>query len=163
MVVFAGTFDPITKGHESVINKCVKKHGSCLVVVGENPAKEPLFSEDERVLFIEKTFSDNPSVKVIKYSEYKDNYADFLAKNGIRTYARGIRNRQDLKYEKKYAKKNKKIYPTIKTKYIKIKKYKDISSSLVKDLLVSSGDLENYLPEKSIDLIKKTYQKRLEK
>ena len=41
-----------------------------------------------------------------------------------------------------YAKKNKKIYPTIKTKYIKIKKYKDISSSLVKDLLVSSGDLE---------------------
>ncbi len=163
MVVFAGTFDPITKGHEDIIYKCVQKYGDCLVVVGHNKDKTPFFSQDERVDFVKKTFEDSDKIKVVNYLDYKENYGEFLSSLGVKLYARGIRNRIDKKYEKASAKLNKKLYPQIKTVYIKTKKYNEVSSTLVKELMINNKDTSEFLPEKSRELILKTLKEKLVK
>ncbi len=162
-VVFAGTFDPITKGHEDIIKRLCKKFGTCLVVVGQNPNKTPLFTEDERVDFIKETFSDNKNVEVVKYSDYKQEYFNFLQSNNVKYYARGIRNRKDLKYEREYKKQNKILYPFVKTVFIKSKKYKEVSSTLIKQKLSRGEEILTLAPQTVANKITKTYLQKLEK
>lgn len=160
--VFAGTFDPITKGHEEVINKCLKKFDKVLVVIGENPDKKFLFTSQERLLFVKQTFSDNDRVEVLLYSDHKDDYIEFLEEKGVKYYVRGIRDKKDLKYEKTWSKINKKIYPKIKSKFMRIKDYKSVSSTVVKELL-KENKADQYLPDKSRESIKTAFIKKLEK
>lgn len=160
--VFAGTFDPITKGHEEVINKCLRKFDKVLVVIGENPDKKFLFNSQERLSFVTQTFSNNDRVEVILYSDHKDDYIKFLEDKGVKYYVRGIRDKKDIKYEKSWAKINKKIYPKIKTKYMRIKNYKSVSSTIVKELL-KENKADQYLPDKSCESIKTAFIKKLEK
>lgn len=156
--VFAGTFDPVTKGHKSIIDKCCLKYDMVFVVVGENPNKLCLFTREERVKLLEKCFINNPKVKVLAYFDLKDGYADFLKKQSVTDYVRGIRNDKDLKFEKQYEEKNKKIYPFITTKYIECDDiFKSISSTLVKEQ-IKKEDYEN-LPQECVELVKQFLQK----
>ncbi len=157
--VFAGTFDPVTKGHVSIINKCCLKYDMVLVVVGENPNKQCLFTREERVKLLKKCFENNAKVKVIAYYELKENYADFLKKQGVTDYVRGIRNDEDLKFEKQYEEKNQEIYPFITTKYIECDDiFKSVSSTIVKEQ-IKKEDYKN-LPHECVELVKQFLQKK---
>ncbi len=159
--VFAGTFDPITKGHEEVVLKCAKKYKKVIVVVGENPDKEFTFTLTERLAFVKKTFENNDKVEVIAYSDHKDNYAEFLEAKGVSVYVRGIRDAHDYKYEKAWVKVNKKKYPKIKTKFLYLKDYKRVSSTVVKELL-KDNTADQYLPDGCRDMVKTAFIKKLE-
>lgn len=62
--VYAGTFDPLTSGHKSVIEKCLKIFDKVVLAVMVNPQKEPFLTVDERVELLKKLFSDNENVKI---------------------------------------------------------------------------------------------------
>lgn len=146
--IFAGTFDPITVGHEHVIKKCLNKYGRVLVVVGSNEEKSTFFTDVERTELVKETFKDYSGITVINYLDFKEEYKEYLVDSGARIYVRGIRNKKDVRYEKEMKKKNKKIYSFIKTKFIKCsKKYKNVSSSLVKKLIEEKKDYLDYVPE----------------
>ena len=149
--VFAGSFDPITKGHESIINRCVEKYGRVLVVVGQNSAKKCLFSEDERVCFIKAAFQDNPAVEVIKYSDYGADYPRFVKESGYTVYVRGIRNEADMRFEQQMEKENKILYPFFETVYM-LASGDDaiISSTAVRQMIEMGEDVSPYLPKKAI-------------
>lgn len=162
--IFAGTFDPITVGHEYVIKKCLKKYGRVLVVVGSNPEKTAYFSVDERLELISKVFEDTPNVFVVNYLDLEDRYKDYLKEFGVKIYVRGIRNRTDLKFENAMKKKNKKLYPFIKTRYIKCpKKYKNVSSTLVKEYIKTGQDFLDFVPENIRNSILKIISKKTKK
>ena len=162
--IFAGTFDPITVGHESVIKKCIDKYGKVLVVVGSNAEKSTFFTDKERTKLVSQTFSDYSAVTVLNYLEIEDEYKEYLMQSGARIYIRGIRNRKDLKFEKKMKKRNKEIYPFIKTKFIKCsKKYKGVSSSEVRALITSGGDYIDLVPKQIQFTIIKLIAKKLKR
>ncbi len=146
--VFAGSFDPPTRGHESVINRCVARYGKVFVVVGENKDKNCLFTVSQRKKMLEKMFAETPFVSVISYLDYKDNYAEFLKENGVDTYVRGIRNQTDFEYEKEREDFNKREYPFIKTEYMHAdEEFVDFSSSLVKKRIENGEDFSDLVPE----------------
>ena len=111
----AGTFDPITKGHEYVINKSLESFDKIIVVVADNVEKTPLFSSEMRREFIQRIYKDNDRVEVFIHHGLM---MDFLKEKGITHYIRGIRNGTDLSYEKKMLDFNKSIYPELSTVFI---------------------------------------------
>ena len=161
--VFAGTFDPITIGHEYVIKKCVKKFDKVFLVIGANPQKSPLFTIKERLEIIKETFKDENKVVIVSYEDKKDDYAGFLKEQGVTIYVRGVRSKNDVIFENEMKKKNEKLYPFIKTIYFKTpKKYKEISSTLVKELIENGKDFYKFLPEKSKETLAKILDSKAE-
>jgi pantetheine-phosphate adenylyltransferase len=95
--LFAGTFDPVTLGHVNLVDKLLKDFDKVIVGLGQNPDKTPFFSLEKRLEFLRVAFKDKPVI-IKAYSGYT---VDFMKENGIKFTARGIRNKKDLKYEKK--------------------------------------------------------------
>lgn len=153
--VFAGTFDPITIGHEEIIRLCIKKYGKVMVVVGQNPQKTQMLSESDRLELVKATFSGEPQVQVVLYSLVKDKYAEFLKNSGFTVYIRGIRNQRDLELEDKMKSINAKLYPFISTEYIYAKNNVEVSSSMVRDAIANGQNFLKYIPQKAQKLAQK--------
>lgn len=146
--VFAGTFDPITVGHERSVQSAIKAFKTVFVVVGENAGKTPFFSEEERAKLVSAALTGT-NAKVIKYSDFdgEKEYADFLKVSGVRYYVRGIRDEKDFDYEKKAERKNAELYPFITTAYIFCEsEYKSVSSTRVKKLLKNGKSAIDFIP-----------------
>lgn len=163
--VYAGTFDPITIGHEHSVLSAIGAFGKVYVVVGENAGKTPFFSEEERVKLVSAAFCGT-NVEVIKFSDFKneEEYAEFLKKSGARYYVRGIRNEKDFHYEKKAERRNAEIYPFIKTAYIFCDDdLKDISSTKVKKFLEKGKPCSEYIPPLAREIFDTILTKKLPK
>lgn len=151
--VFAGTFDPITKGHEYVINKALESFDKIIVVVADNTAKTPTFSSEERLEFIKRVFNGNDRVDATIHHGLM---MDFMKQNSLTHYVRGIRNNTDLSYEKKMLDFNKSVYPELSTVFIySPEKYNKINSTAVRQA-TSISEIENSIsPLILLDVLKK--------
>lgn len=145
--VFAGSFDPITKGHENIIDKCLDKYDRVFVAIGDNKDKTPAFSLREREEIVRCAIKDKPRATVVVYADYKDDgYAEFLKSNRVTVYVRGIRSEKDVEYENAYLKKNAELYPFIETVYMSPdEEFINISSTLVREALKNGKDVSEYL------------------
>ncbi len=112
IAVYAGTFDPVTLGHLSVIRKAAGIFSHVRVLVAVNQNKSPLFSGDERVNLVRKLVEKMPQVSVDYTSGYVVEYAREL---GARFLVRGIRNATDAEFEVQLAYENHKLAPEIET------------------------------------------------
>ena len=146
---FAGTFDPITKGHLFVIKEAIKRYNKVVIGIGVNNQKAPFFSVEERKKFILDATKGLP-VEVAFYDGYT---VDYMQKIGLKIYVRGIRDEKDEKFESLAEEFNKARYNDLITVRIKAEgEYSFISSSKVKEL-IGAGDfsaLEKYLPEEIV-------------
>ena len=157
--VFAGSFDPLTLGHVEIIQQCADKYDKVFVTIGQNPNKKYLFNESQRQELLNLCFNNNDKIKVIKYSDFGERYADYLKEQGVTVYVRGIRNQQDFEYEKKSEEINARLYPFITTEYLTCSdSVKQISSSLVKQALLQ-GDYSG-LPAVIVDKVKEFLQEK---
>ena len=104
--IFPGSFDPITLGHCDIINRGVALFDEVIVAIGENSSKQYMFSIEERTGFIEKTFKNNPKIKVMTYSGLTN---DFCKKIEADFILRGLRNPADFEFEKAIAHTNRKV------------------------------------------------------
>lgn len=131
IAVFAGTFDPITKGHEYVVNKALESFDKVYIVIACNDQKTPFFTTEERREFIKSTFDLNDRVEVFVHDGLM---MDFMKEKGLTHYIRGIRNDTDLSYEKKMLDFNKGVYPELNTVFIySPKTYGKITSTAVRE------------------------------
>ena len=155
--VFAGTFDPISKGHENIILRCLEMFDKVIVAVGENKDKNPLFSIENRMDFIRKTFEDNPAVEVVYFDGL---LVDLMKRKGAKFYVRGIRDVEDYKYETLMASYNEDMYPEIVTVYLPTSKtFNYVSSTAIRNLIALDADFSKYVPEKAYETIKETQKK----
>lgn len=160
--VFAGTFDPITIGHQDIILGLSKTYQKVIVVIGQNPQKECFFTENERLQLINECFKDIDNVECCLYSDYKDGYSEFLQSKGVSVYARGIRNKKDLDFEKKMEQLNKTIYPYITTEYVFCKpQFALVSSTLVKEKILGGQEFLSLVPTPCHTLIKSILEKKI--
>ena len=150
--VFAGTFDPLTKGHEFVIEKCLNMFDKVVVALGINQDKKPMFSLGDRKQMILDTFANEKRVEV---AEFSGMLTEFMKENGIKINVRGIRNEDDYKYETTMERYNRDMYSDMITLYIPTpKELVHVSSSAMRNLLNMQADASEYLPKAVNDYIK---------
>ncbi|MDP4267186.1 MAG: pantetheine-phosphate adenylyltransferase [Bacteroidota bacterium] len=145
IALYPGSFDPITKGHISIINKAVPLFDILYIGIGENNTKKHLFPLEKRINWIKKIFENNPKVKVITY---KNLTVDLCREIDAKYIVRGLRTYSDFEYEKKLAYNNQTLNHNIETVFfIPDLKYINISSTIVRDIYMHGGDISFFVPE----------------
>lgn len=149
--VFAGTFDPVTTGHEDMINRCVKMYDKIVIAVGVNNEKKPFFSTEERVAILKKAFEGNDKIEVVAFEGL---LIDFMKSRGIKINVRGLRNERDYTYETEMACYNEDFYPELITVYLPTpKRLSYVSSSAVRKIIAIGADVSGYIPRKAVALV----------
>ena len=145
--VFAGSFDPITRGHEDIVMKALPLLDEIIIAIGVNIDKKYAFPLEKRIKWIENTFAEYPKVKVVSYQGLT---VDFCKKMNAGFIIRGLRNTTDFEYESIVAEANKKLAPDIETVFfLSDPSLRCVSSTVVRDLVKNGADLSSFIPEKS--------------
>lgn len=143
--IFPGSFDPITNGHCDIIERALPLFDEIIVAVGVNTNKKYMFSLEQRIAFIEKTFANEPKIKVTSYEGLT---VDICKKMDIHFLLRGLRNPADFEFEKAIAQTNRRLAPNIETVFLLTSAgYSSISSSIVRDVIINKGDYTLLVPE----------------
>lgn len=150
--VFAGTFDPFTKGHAFVVEKCLEIFDKVVVAIGVNTEKKPMFSLEERKQMISLALNGEKRVEILTFTGM---LTDFMKQNDIKVNVRGIRDIDDYKYENTMERYNRDMYPEMTTIYIPTpKELVHVSSSAMRNILELKGDASEYLPQGVLEFIK---------
>lgn len=150
--IYAGTFDPLTKGHIDVIERGSKVFDKLIVAVADNPSKNPIFSRQERVNQIKKVITKYPNVTVDSFEGLLINYVRRQKTNII---LRGIRTISDFEYEFQMALTNRAIAPDIETLFVMTcEKYSYISSHLLKEAITLGADVGLFVPSEIQDALR---------
>ena len=145
LAVFAGSFDPVTKGHIHVVEKALKSYSRVIVAMGINADKKYTFDKFTRLNALNAAFENMHGVTVASFDGY---LVDFLKENRTVNNVRGIRNEVDMQYEENMLDFNKKLYPEIKNIYINCYEgMKTISSTAFKSVLSDENKWSEFLTE----------------
>lgn len=152
--LFPGTFDPITLGHVDIINRALPLFDKIVVAIGMNAAKQPMFSAEQRLLWVEEIFKNEPRVSGAAYEGLTIDYCKQINAQFI---LRGIRYVSDFEYEKTIADANRAMEPHIETIFLTGEpKYTSVASTIVRDILRNNGDASPFLPGVVIQSLKKS-------
>ncbi|WP_456421164.1 pantetheine-phosphate adenylyltransferase [Lutibacter sp.] len=142
--IFPGSFDPITLGHVDIINRALPLFDEIIIAIGINADKKYMFSLEERINFIKKTYKNEPKIKVETYTGLT---IDICTKLNVDFILRGLRNPADFEFEKAIAQTNRKM-STIETVFLLTSAETSyISSSIVRDILRNGGNIEGFVPK----------------
>lgn len=145
IAVFPGSFDPITRGHESIIRRALPLFDKIIVAIGENGEKKSFFSIEQRLEWIKQLFSNEPHVEVITYNGLT---VDFAKKHKARFILRGLRTSADFEFERGIGQVNRMIAPQIESVFLLCDpQYVSVSSSIVREVYRHGGDVAQFLPE----------------
>jgi pantetheine-phosphate adenylyltransferase len=145
VALFAGSFDPFTRGHEAVVEQALKLFDEVVVAVGENVSKRGLLAVEQRCRLIGDLYADNPRVCVASYSTLT---GDFAREVGATALVRGVRNSVDFEFERAIEATNRELFPDLTTVLLVTPaEYLHVSSSVVRELLAFGRSVESYLPE----------------
>ena len=149
IALFAGSFDPFTRGHEVVVEEALKLFDKVVIGVGENVSKRSLLSVEQRCRLIGDIYRDNDRVEVASYSTLT---GDFAREVGATVLVRGVRNAVDFEFERTIEITNRQLFPELTTVLLPTPvEYMHISSSMVRELLAFGRDVKEYLPQ-GVDL-----------
>jgi len=160
VVVFPGTFDPITEGHLDMIRRGSRLFDKLIVAVGTNPQKTELFSKEERVALTRELVKDLPNVEVQSYDGLT---IDFVHRVGGTMILKGIRDTVDLRAELQQANTNR-IAGGVETLFLLTSdRHALTSSTLIKQIAAMGGDVSQLVPpsvrEKLLAKLKKIEQR----
>lgn len=145
--VFPGSFDPFTLGHLDILKRSLLLFDEITVGVGKNIDKKTMFSEKQRISFIEKYFKNEAKIKVESYNGLT---IDFCKKLGANFIVRGIRNNRDFEFEKAIARTNRKLSKIETVFLLTSAKTSFISSSIVRELILNNGNYKLLVPNSVI-------------
>jgi len=143
-VVYPGTFDPITKGHEDVVRRAAGLFGEVIVAVAQSRGGT-LFSLNERVEMAREVFSHFSNVHV---EGFNDLLMRYVRSKEARVVLRGLRAVSDFEYEFQMAGMNRSLHPDVETVFLTpAEQYEFISSSMIREIAQLNGDVSCFVPE----------------
>ena len=141
--VFPGSFDPLTLGHQDIVERGATIFDEIIVGIGHNAEKSHMFSIKQRKQFIAQCFQDNPKVKVL---DYQGLTIDFCKSVGANYLLRGVRNNGDFEFEKAIARTNREL-SNIETVFLLTSiQTSFISSSIIREIIRNKGDYKRFVP-----------------
>ena len=143
--LFPGTFDPITIGHQDIINRSLPLFDKLFIGIGRNVNKEPMFTVEQRLDWIREIYKNNPKVEAVAFEGLTIRCCQQVGANFI---LRGIRYVNDFEYEKAIADMNRSLDGDIETVFLTcLPQYTSVASTLVRDVLKNGGDVSQFLPD----------------
>jgi pantetheine-phosphate adenylyltransferase len=143
-VLCPGTFDPVTNGHLDIVRRAAGLFDRVVVAVVENPSKEPLFENAERVEMLREAVQGLDNVEVDSFAGL---LVDYARNRGIPVIVKGLRAVTDFDYELQMAQMNRQL-AEVETCFVPTSpKWSYLSSSLVKEVARFGGDVSSMVPE----------------
>lgn len=157
LVVYPGTFDPLTLGHQDVVNRVAAHHESVVVAISDS-RPNTLFSMAERVDMAKAILVGLPNVRVMSFSGL---VTDFARDIGANLIVRGLRDASDFDYERRMASLNRILQPTIDTHFIiPDDRYQSITGTLVREIAMMGGDVRAFVNPVVLAALQEKYLKR---
>ncbi len=157
LVVYPGTFDPLTLGHQDVVNRVAAHHESVVVAISDS-RPNTLFSMAERVDMAKAILVGLPNVRVMPFSGL---VTDFARDIGASLIVRGLRDASDFDYERRMASLNRILQPTIDTHFIiPDDRYQSITGTLVREIAMMGGDVRAFVNPVVLAALQEKYLKR---
>jgi pantetheine-phosphate adenylyltransferase len=156
IALYAGSFDPPTRGHEDLIRRSLPLVDRVIVAVAVNAAKQPLFTPEERLDMLRLTVGPDPR---IGFESFEGLVADFARKVGAGILVRGLRAVGDFEYEFQMALMNRQLNPGLETVFlVPAQGLSYISSSLVREVSRYGGDVSGLVHPGVADALKRRFR-----
>ena len=160
LAVYPGTFDPLTLGHQDVVNRVAAHHESVVVAISDSRSNTR-FTMAERVDMAKAILVGLPNVRVMSFSGL---VTDFARDIGASLIVRGLRDASDFDYERRMASLNRILQPTIDTHFIiPDDRYQSITGTLVREIAMMGGDVRAFVNPVVLAALQEKYLKRQQK
>lgn len=141
--LFAGSFDPFTIGHKSIVDRGLEIFDEIVIGIGVNSAKQPWLTPQQREDAIRKLYAAEPRVRVMQFSGLT---VDAARRCGARFLLRGVRSVADFEYERQLADINRNLSGLESVLIYALPSLASVSSSVVRELASYGTDITPYLP-----------------
>jgi len=151
-VVYPGTFDPLTRGHEDLVRRAARVFDRVVVGVADSEAKRPLFSATERIAMAREVLAPFSNVEVLGFSSL---LMDFARSQGAKIILRGLRAVSDFEYEFQMAGMNRRMHPDVETLFLTpSEQFTFVSATIVREIAKFGGDVSPFVPPLVADRIR---------
>ena len=152
IALFPGTFDPVTFGHLDIIERALPLFDKLFIGIGTNANKLPMFSEEQRIIWLNELFKKEKKVESVVYDGLT---VECCKKVGANYILRGIRYVNDFEYEKAIADMNRSLDGDIETVFLTcLPQYTSVASTLVRDVIRNGGDVSQFVPKPVLNSLK---------
>lgn len=142
-IVYPGSFDPITRGHEDLVRRAANLFDEVVVGIAASPNKKPFFNLAERIEMASQVLADIPGVTVVGFSGL---LMKFLEQQGTTVVLRGLRAVSDFEYELQLAGMNRRLNPHVETLFLTpSEQHMFVSASLVREIARLGGDVSEFV------------------
>ena len=157
IAIYPGTFDPVTNGHIDILERALKLFDKVIITIARNTAKNPLFTEEERITLLRQVTKHFKNVEV---DSFKGLLVEYVKKRNAISVVRGLRAMTDFEYELQMALMNRKLDETMETIFLMPnEKYTYLSSNFVREIARLGGDVSKFVPP----IVLKALQKKNKK
>ena len=144
IAMYPGSFDPVTNGHVDVARRAARLFDRLIVAVGTNPAKDTLFTVDERIAHLRAVLGDVPGIRVAAFSGL---LTEALREFGAVAVVRGLRAVSDFEWEFQMALMNRELEPECETIFLMPSpQYSFVSSTMIQEIARFGGDISPFVP-----------------
>ncbi len=144
VVIYPGTFDPVTNGHLSIITRTLKIFDKLVIAILNNPQKVPLFTLKERVAMIREVLKGQPNLEVDSFNGL---LVDYVVRKKSNVVIRGLRALSDFEYEFQMALMNRKLNREVQSIFLMTDyKWFYTSSTIIKEAASFGGDVSGLVP-----------------
>lgn len=158
LAIYAGSFDPPTKGHLDLVDRASKLFPRVVVALGQHPTRSALFTVPERIELLRKVCAPIPNVEVDVFDGL---LVDYARRIGAGIIVRGLRAATDFEYELQIAHANADLAPEVDTIFLPTRtNYGFISASLVREIASHGGDVSRYAPPAVCEALTTKYAAR---
>ncbi len=144
IAIYPGTFDPITNGHLDILERALRLFDKVIITIARNSAKDPLFSEKERLEMIRRSVR---TLKGVEVDSFDGLLVDYARNKKATAVVRGLRAISDFEYELQMALMNRKLDEDFVTVFLMPnEKYTYLNSSIVREIARHGGEVKDFVP-----------------
>ena len=155
--VYPGSFDPATSGHLDIALRAAAIFDKLIVAVYDSPAKNLLFTTEERVALFAEAVKEAPNITVTSFHELTVDYARMM---NAKVLVRGLRAISDFELEMQMALLNRKMSPGLEVVCLMTAlEYSFLSSSIIKEIASLGGCIDGLVPPNVAKALRDKYRK----
>lgn len=145
--IYPGTFDPVTNGHLSLIERATRLFDRLIVAVAVNAGKDPFFSHEERMRLVKQSIRRKSYASQVTVIGFDGLLADLAVERQTLAIIRGLRAVSDFEFEFQMALMNRKMARDVETVFLMpALSWVYLSSTIVKDVATHGGDISGVVP-----------------